>query len=100
MWSSCIALAGFIAIVANPVLDQVARAPRLPQGLRPVPTEAEIVDALQPGDIDSEKSLMFVKASELPAHSLRDTTVSAISAKVVALWRQIQRQFETDPSSR
>jgi hypothetical protein len=103
MWStrsSCVLCVGFLAVVASPVLGQVARAPRLPQSLRPVPTEAEIVTALQGGDIDSEKSLMLTKASELPAHSLRDSTVSAMSLKVVDLWRQIQRQFEADPSSR
>jgi hypothetical protein len=103
MWSMrsrCITFAGVLALVASPVLAQVARVPRVPQSLRPIPTEAEIVAALQTGDIDSEKSLMMTKAAELPPHSLRDSTISAISQRVVDLWRQIQVQFELDPSSR
>jgi hypothetical protein len=51
----------------------------------------------QTGDIDSEKNLMMTKAAELPPHSLRDSTISAMRRKVVDLWRQIQLQFEADP---
>ena len=90
----------FLIAFANPTLAQAQRQPRNPAGFRSVPDETAIVAALQDHDIDDEKHAMMVKAAELPARTLSDSTIRAISNEAVRIYRVIGAQFAADPASR
>lgn len=92
-------LAIAIGVVASSSSAQTPRG-RFPSGFRDTPTEADIIATVQEDDFGGDKTALLLKASELPVHSLRDTTIRLVSRKVTTLWQQIQKQFEADPSSR
>jgi hypothetical protein len=99
---SCIPLIALVWLVGSRADAQVPLGLRSRQTVEQSFDEA-LVAALRTDDIDAirdETASLFFTAETLPPHTLQDTTVKALSDKVMTLTRRIRAQFEADPTSR
>jgi hypothetical protein len=64
-----------------------------------IPTDAEIVAALQGSDAHLKEVIIIRAVQNLPPHSLQDTTVRAISDEILKLRHDVQVRFKADPLS-
>jgi hypothetical protein len=64
-----------------------------------IPTDAEIVAALQGSDARLKEVIIIRAEHNLPPHSLQDMTVRAISDEILKLRHDVQVRFKADPLS-
>jgi hypothetical protein len=62
-----------------------------------IPTDAEIVAALQGSDAHLKELIINRAVQNLPPHSLQDTTVRAISDEILKLRHDVQVRVKADP---